>query len=784
MKIPASPLQRRSPCPQAPLFYSFCRISTVLEPQKARRADLAGMADGNTGAVGFGFQADIVSTGSLAHFLTGRILKALSDGKVDFYALAASIWLGKQIPVRSALETTVHTTIASRTGFQGILVQALTIGRGHSDVAIEMSRTKAGTNALLLIGALSAGSSYFAAAQVLSELLIISGCETDKVPTVDVLRPLIAYLAPFVRDLSFSKVLYHVTASAESIAMRRFNHSPAPLTAAGEAPILAAAIMQLILTSQRGETAYFKTYQRGAWLAVFANHILGMSVELVFNDTVLWAGAGTSGSVVFQVGQQTQGGAGTSLQSARAQAKITLVDPPHTADGRRPLILDCSLAEALGTSLDRHPLINQNIRRAIHYAIANLSRGLMEKLHMKSSPFFPSVHKINGQFDCRGALVETLSHLGLDEQAVQQSLRRVGTWRNGKAWTGSPTETNGLEHLDETGAQHLQQACPTHQAGLGGKLGRCICCHVGGIIHGFASSAVALVQCRYDTKEIRVTSSLLDGTATTSWVRGCIMEQGESSIALESRQLFSHLSRLLHNGDSDVPNEIEIQNLVGRLRILGISGGSTTVYYTLILSDDCYDTQGRLITISSGRASINGVMRQIIVEKNVEIPDIRYNQRCELPTAKTSQVAVGTYIQPHYRPGGWRIFMDAAVTEHEICISTAIGYDISKTIPVILSECIHNLFTTIILPPCGHSPDDPWKINHLDEPVQVSPFSRSMHSTGVFMVYALKGEKLEQLVQCRVEGCTLQLSTCLKCQWEFLRSLKCRGRRERGLIMA
>ncbi len=48
------------------------------------------MADGNAGTVGFGFQADVVSTASLAHFLTGRMLKALSDGRVDLYALAAA----------------------------------------------------------------------------------------------------------------------------------------------------------------------------------------------------------------------------------------------------------------------------------------------------------------------------------------------------------------------------------------------------------------------------------------------------------------------------------------------------------------------------------------------------------------------------------------------------------------------------------------------------------------------------------------------------------------------
>lgn len=133
-------------------------------------------------------QADIVNIGSLTHLITGRVLKALSDGGVDVYAVAASIWLGKQFKMRSALERTVHSHLASRKGINGFLAKALHIGWGHSEVAVEMSRTRAGTNALLLIGAISAGSSYFEAARCLSELLAISGCEPDHLPNVDVLK--------------------------------------------------------------------------------------------------------------------------------------------------------------------------------------------------------------------------------------------------------------------------------------------------------------------------------------------------------------------------------------------------------------------------------------------------------------------------------------------------------------------------------------------------------------------------------------------------------------------
>ena len=761
------------------------------------------MADGSTSAVGFGFQVDVVNTGSLAHFLTGRILKALSDSKVDFYALAASIWLGKQIPVRTALETTVYSTLASRTGFQGVLAQALSIGWGHSDVAIEMSRTKAGTNALLLIGALSAGSSYFAAAQVFSELLVLSGCEADKVPNIDVLRPLIAYLAPFVRDFGFSKVLHHVTTSAEHIAIRRFNHSPAGLTAAGEARALAEAITQLILTSRRGETVYFHTRQRAAWLAAFASHIMGMSVDLAFDDTVLWASAGASGEVVIQIGRQQGDGAKTSLQRAGAPTNIILIDPPRTGEGQRPLVLDCTIAEALDGSLDRHPLVDETMRHVVQRAVASLSRDLTRKLRMRSSHAFLTDHAINGQLNSRQALVETLSHFGIGAEIAQLSLNRVDGWYNKKGWVGSPTEANGLEYLDDEGVRHLQQTCPTHRAGSAGRLGRCICCHVGGIIHGFASSVVALLQCRYDAETTRLKVALLDGTATTGWVRGCILESGESSLAMDGRLLFSHFSQLLHSSDSDAPDEDDIQNLKEGMRILGISGGSTTVFYTLILSDDCYDAQGRLLTIASGRASVNGAMRNIVFESSrVGIPSGA--EDCDegsgLPASKLSKVAVGTHIQPHYRPGNLRVFMDATLTEHEIRIGAVLGYDLSETRRIYLSECVHNFFTINIHRYCEHPHEKAWKITDPKKSVLVSAFSPWAAKSGDRLVlYALKGRKLEQLVQCFVEEfAILQLAMCLGCasdhagclsnEWVLLLSRQAwarasHGERSKAIIM-
>src|SRR3954452_13882092 len=141
--------------------------------------------------VGFSFQADVIGGSSLLHAATGRLLKALSDGGVDFYAVSATVQLGKVIPIQPSQEVAVSRLLASRKGRAGFIAKALSIGWGHSDVAIELARTRAGASALLTIGALATGSTMYTAALGLSELMILNGCEPDYLPTVDSLKSMV-----------------------------------------------------------------------------------------------------------------------------------------------------------------------------------------------------------------------------------------------------------------------------------------------------------------------------------------------------------------------------------------------------------------------------------------------------------------------------------------------------------------------------------------------------------------------------------------------------------------
>jgi hypothetical protein len=206
--------------------------------------------------VGFSLQADLLSSGSLLHNTTGHLLKALSDGGVDFYPIAAAIYLGKQIPVLKSHQTAVSKLLSSRTGRAGFLAKALSIGWGYSDIAIELSRTQAGTSALLTIGALVTGSNIYTATDAFAELLVLGGCQQDELPNIDVLKTMISYLAPFMADIGFRKVFEHIISTSKRACSLRGERLPAGLEATGEVPAWARAFRQLESVAKRKETLY------------------------------------------------------------------------------------------------------------------------------------------------------------------------------------------------------------------------------------------------------------------------------------------------------------------------------------------------------------------------------------------------------------------------------------------------------------------------------------------------------------------------------------------------
>lgn len=409
--------------------------------------------------VGFSIQADVVGGGSLLHAATGRLLKALSDGGIDFYAVAAAVQLGKIIPIQSAHESSVskHTQLrnffkllnsgtgrllAERSGRSGFIAKALKIGWGHSDVPIEMARTRAGTSALLTINALATGSSAYSAAQALAALLTMSGCEPDMLPNIDVLKNMVVYLSPFLAESGFRKVFEHIASHARR-SLLQFSKGPEfaipehRLMASGEANDWAKAVRQLILTADRKETIYFLVHQRGAWLSAYASHILGMAVKLLCRGQVLWEGAGSSGRATFELDQLP--GPHLALPDG-----FFILESPLTEVGGNHMFTDYLLSEALGTELSLLADLSDFNSRAIQAAIFRYAGSLQESLTIDTAnecdtgllgrtgmPLHNGMgHKPNGAFGSQLARLSSVCiDLGFSDEALQDGL----TWLRRKA---------------------------------------------------------------------------------------------------------------------------------------------------------------------------------------------------------------------------------------------------------------------------------------------------------------------------------------------------------------
>src|SRR6266516_5574790 len=127
----------------------------------------------------------------------------------------------------------------------------------------------------------------------------------------------------------------------------KFNEPvPLGLTATGEVSEWARAIKQLVLSSTGDETGYFLVKQRGAWLASYASHILGMAVKLLLRDEVLWESAGSQGCAIFQLVQP-----GTRTLWKIGTDDLQIINEPQTQAGQKSMSLDYLLGESLAMSL-------------------------------------------------------------------------------------------------------------------------------------------------------------------------------------------------------------------------------------------------------------------------------------------------------------------------------------------------------------------------------------------------------------------------------------------------
>src|SRR2546423_4003375 len=141
-------------------------------------------------------------------------------------------------------------------------------------------------------------------------------------PTVDVVKPMIAYLSPFVSDGGFRRVLENITTTAKCRCRSAGEQPPPGLSTIGDVPAWARALHQLVFTASREEEVLLAVGQRGAWLSAFGSYILGMAVQLYLGDLLLWESAGNRGKAIVQVGVPSP--------AAPSIDKFLLVPPTQT----------------------------------------------------------------------------------------------------------------------------------------------------------------------------------------------------------------------------------------------------------------------------------------------------------------------------------------------------------------------------------------------------------------------------------------------------------------------
>ncbi|KAK1544597.1 hypothetical protein CPAR01_02099 [Colletotrichum paranaense] len=746
--------------------------------------------------VGFSFQADVVNTASLGHVLTGRLLKALSDGGVDTYAMWAAVQLGKRVPVQTSHQSSLYAHIMSKKTYQSVLSKALSIGWGHSAPVADLARTVAGTNAIILIGALGTGCQAFAAAQCLSEVMAIYGLEADMRPSVDVLKGLVNYLAPFTQDLGFSKVLQHITILAERVIRHenrrigvdnseRIGDLLMRLKDLGGAAALARAIKQLIHTAQKDQRDYMTLKTRGSWLPAFASHILGMSVEVRLNQTVVWASGGDHGHILFQLDDEATVQPTLPLISQVDGVVARVKQDYEEGSLGSHLKLDYPIGEALEAQFLKRPEIDDGVAESIRVGINNLSHWLLRKL--KHSHPDDSVNLINGLVDGVRALEDALHKMGIHVDSNQQVAPKwPKCFAEYSTAFDSMKEEMSLYFLDLKAAQTLANSCPVDHRKNDSNYhmlqeledrssDSCPCRVVGRLMHGFATTALALMFCNFDTAEVRVQDAVIAGEVETDLSRHLILDHAtllENMEEMEDigfsrgfdrrfdrgfdrRFRVSHKDVLCFLGEliccdytSHWFDGAAIEGPKGEAKeILVVSGRDFTINYKCVMENECFDECGRTLRIQSGRASVAGAFRNIVVEDTVIDP---HNVLGHNETTDFVSLAGRTTLEPCHRPPETGITIDASIQENAIAVRLNLAGKAPRPVTASLAYCVYTLMTYWAVPKCNHEKDGPYTLEH-DQDVVVSGFHVAFlpqRDAAEVLVYALTGNTLEQLLIC------------------------------------
>jgi hypothetical protein len=568
--------------------------------------------------------------------------------------------------------------------------------------------------------------------------------------------------------MGFPKVLQHITTTCEHHLLKLGQEIPTSLSAQGDPPLLAGIIKQLCITSEAEQTVNMIPRQRTAWVAAFASHVLGMSVTVCMNDEVLWACGGTCGAVTLQMGLNN---ASSLISKSRLDNGFVLIGVPTTRGCSNLLSLDYSAADALNTEISRRLELKSHLS-SIQLAIARMCFSIAKSETFGTLVFIAGSHtstnrKMHGHFPVAAPIRQTLLEFGIPDSTIStaQSLQVYFP-----AWCPDELAAFGLRHLDRDARSKMCTRCPTWEQEPADYKEyfsfQCNCTQAGRLISGFSRAITALAQCSCNLKELRLDADYLNGSKTTVW-----SHQGSHSTRTGYRSsatcVIEHIGHLLFARDMSRSRALSDTDEFAA-STLGLSGGAYTVYYAAIKDHMAFQDDGRVLAIASGRASVGGILKKSIIQYATYTDGFR-SPEPKLPFSDYVELSRGSLIDPQYCPSKLKIFVEASLTEHHILIETSIGFDPKNAKRIELRHSIDSFLTKAFIPECGHPVNDPWKVlgsRFGRTRYRLVPFGQTNHSLEHTLIYALKGDRLQQIIQFGLfaeNSTVLQIRCCLGC---------------------
>ena len=645
----------------------------------------------------------------------------LSDGGIDGYSLHIMFQLAGCIHIHPNLSDKISHIINGRNSRVSNISKLLWLGWGHTEIAHELSKTQGGCTVLALVAAFSSCDSDFEAAKGLIQLMRVCKCDPASLPSVDALKPTIAYLSPIVRDCGFQAVYNQIRAQCESALLESkwIDTAWIPAGCRGETSEWVQALRLIIQAHESGQHITLCALQRGFWLATFAALVLGMKVKILETSKEwskpLWECAGATASLTICLKD---------------------MEPPSM------LTLDTPLEIGAWQELPKRSLPTQFFQDTVTLHVRTLGRDVPHgPVHFSHE--FASRLAVMAGFICGRYMLQRdiLKDPKYDAQQQRTSFeisdpRQRTLFGPSKAQILIDT-ADRLSVPIEPFVHGLQSSRTNASAAAAMNIREPSEYGINDVAASIAATVIALGASNWDPQDCEL--CLLDTKSPSALEKRFRRIGGakdldtlreHSSVDLHYMPFLDHLSRLFC--DLSTTTQSVSCGPTGELRIIATSSLNMSVYVTFLVDSACGLSPLQLFTVAKGRLSYEGRMRPYVTDLQISpsgaLP--RYHaeffERPGLVPSYTNWPP-GTSIKPHLAPGPVFLDVDVGLNDSDISISVTVCHRAkenrtqsgsARRCGLSLSHAIAELIKHRLCEPCAHDRDRSFD-SHSDQSIVV-----------------------------------------------------------------